>query len=59
MNSGEEYFLIGGLVLAVLVSFLSAQHGKTRGYSFTKSFIYGSIALSGLVFMAWQYFWNR
>lgn len=59
MGEGEKYFLIIGLIAAVLISYLSAQHGKTRGYNFTKSFIYGTIALAGLVFMAWQYFWNR
>lgn len=59
MGDGEKYFLIIGMILAVVISYLSAQHGKTRGYSFTKSFIYGTIALAGLVFMAWKYFWNR
>jgi hypothetical protein len=59
MGDGEKYFLIGGMILAVIISYLSAQHGKTRGFSFTQAFIYGTIALCGLVLMAWQYFWGR
>lgn len=59
MGETEKYFLILGIIGAIIVAYLTAQHNKTRGHSFWQTFIYGSIALSGLVFMAWKYFWHQ
>jgi hypothetical protein len=58
MRDEEKYFLLIGLLVSLFIAFFIAQHNKSQGYSFGKTYFFASVSLFGLVCVFWQWYWK-